>query len=460
MALVASGNANGHRVIRRMELAFKDIAVKFQVNPEDYQQKEPGKSTLTHTKGGAWIDTWGAGVAEFQIRGITGAHKDDVGFNRWLELRDCIRALYASVTDGETIRDYLRLYNYTDGEFWYCWPMPDGFELTRSSTKPLIYQYTIQLWGLSRIGETVKMMGQRRYDEPIGPMPQTTSGGTKTTVSGGETYTTTKYVSTEAAISTETFSATRTTEQLVNSCERLSETLEPLVGGRDGRISPITLNTIVSGIYVTPYGNVTNSSINSGGGVIQSDGYATLQGVMFDDDGHLILGEDTPSILQIEAIFKPRVTKSAYEVWNLARKYDPKVMSPAYSRSNGTTERDNVISAILTSKEYDSEIIQYLAQLESRLSIGGMEASYIRTVVLDCVSIYLELYGFAENRTQLKLSAASMKNLISNIEAVILYFADGDELSVTRDVALTLVHHLRQLHSVMLSVNRDIAIYA
>ena len=67
-----SGNGSSTRPLKRMELVYKTTSLKFAINPSDYTQKEPNRATITQTKGGAWVDAWGAGIVEFNIKGITG----------------------------------------------------------------------------------------------------------------------------------------------------------------------------------------------------------------------------------------------------------------------------------------------------------------------------------------------------------------------------------------------------
>ena len=159
-----SGNAMSGRQLKRMELAYGDTLIRFAINPSDYTQKEPNRATITQTKGGAWIDAWGAGIVEFIIKGITGVSGNtrtsvDVGYQRWKQLRDMFRSVYAAVQDGQEVTELVKLYNYTDNEFWYCYPTQSGIELYRNKSKPHVYQYTINLWGIRRIGEPVTTVG-------------------------------------------------------------------------------------------------------------------------------------------------------------------------------------------------------------------------------------------------------------------------------------------------------------
>lgn len=244
-----SGNATYGRTLKRMKLEYGGKAINFAVNPDDYSQKEPNRVNMTQTKGGAWIDAWGKGIVEISIKGITGVGKTiDTGYQRWKELRNLFLDVYNAVNDGGEIGDegLIRFYNFTDNEFFYCYPMPSGIELVRSKSKPHIYQYTIALWGLRRIGEPEKVVG---------------------TVGNPETKTTT---STETKTSTKTdkdTSATVTTsaskESLKESSGDVADALGPLVAGVNGKLHPNPAYYVVNTIDLTSGGISGNIAIDS-----------------------------------------------------------------------------------------------------------------------------------------------------------------------------------------------------
>ena len=144
-----SGNGYNKRTLKRMKLSYKGTTVKFAVNPEDYTQTIPNRVTVTQTKGGAWLDAWGAGIVEFTIKGTTGVKGTstniDTGYQRWRTLRTLFAEVFQAITDGEEVKDLISLYNYTDNEYWYCFPSQSGIELYRSKSRPHMYQYTLHL---------------------------------------------------------------------------------------------------------------------------------------------------------------------------------------------------------------------------------------------------------------------------------------------------------------------------
>ena len=71
-----SGNMNtSTKTLKRMEFEFKGQSYRFVLNPETYEQSEPGKVTITQTKGGAFVEAFGAGIIEITISGTTGFKK-------------------------------------------------------------------------------------------------------------------------------------------------------------------------------------------------------------------------------------------------------------------------------------------------------------------------------------------------------------------------------------------------
>lgn len=155
-----SGNANtgsSARTLKRMEFYFKGKSYKFTINPDDYSQTENNKVTVTRTKGGAFVELFGADVVEISISGTTGfkngTKNPENGYQKFKELRDLVRSTYTNITDAKSISDsdLLAFYNYTDNEYYRT--IPDKFELRRSKSNPLLYKYDIHLYAIRRIGE-------------------------------------------------------------------------------------------------------------------------------------------------------------------------------------------------------------------------------------------------------------------------------------------------------------------
>lgn len=170
-----NSQSDGVNTLKRMEFEFMGESFPFALNPEEYKQDEPARITVTQTKGGAFVDDFGAGVMAIYFRGTTGFRKpmnandrlflentkNDGGGNGiwaqkqlednltgWLkfkELRDLIRDYYSKPKPGATISRHhdLIFHNHTDGEHWVV--APQVFSLMRSISRPLLYLYEVQL---------------------------------------------------------------------------------------------------------------------------------------------------------------------------------------------------------------------------------------------------------------------------------------------------------------------------
>ncbi len=144
-----SYQADGKNKLKRIEFVFKGKSYKFILNPEEMQQTQPNRVTVTQTKAGAFLDEFGAGVPQIVIKGTTGfknGSKDpNSGFNKFIELKNLIGNVMGRVHAGQVISasDELYYYNYTDEQYWVTTPIQ--FDLIRSVARPLMYEYNLQL---------------------------------------------------------------------------------------------------------------------------------------------------------------------------------------------------------------------------------------------------------------------------------------------------------------------------
>lgn len=143
-----NAQSDGKSKLKRIEFEFLGKSYKFALNPEEYNQPEPSKATITQTKGGAFIDDFGAGIITIYMKGTTGFKGTTKGFTKFKELRDLIRSVYNNIPPGTNIPDSKELiyHNYTDGEHWVVYP--SKFNLMRSIARPLLYLYEMNLWVL------------------------------------------------------------------------------------------------------------------------------------------------------------------------------------------------------------------------------------------------------------------------------------------------------------------------
>ena len=521
-----SGNGSNLIPLKRMEIIYKDLDVKFAVNPSDYTQKEPNRVNLTQTKGGAWIDSWGAGIVEFNIKGITGvfgqkfhASKDnyfsklvntgydvarvlsgdngvDVGYQRWKELRDLFREVYKAVEDGEAINDYIQFYNFTDNEYWYCYPSPAGIELYRSKSKPHVYQYTLNLWGLRRIGDpqitlTMGVIGNPNknqsttannvgYDTSSSEFRKETNYGndaegekffdaagesteffnigvdsqglhttarTSSSAKGSPTsYTTgTTPLNTEVDVITTTTTTSKGTETLREQSKQYADRLAPIIGGSgNGKLVPTTAYEVARDLALTNLGAVLHVS-----GFNQSN---------------LLRDTITKSLptnrLTQEIDFEPVVSPETYYTWRDIRDYSPDILADDLITPGTLSAEERIIKTIKTVKYYGSSLYEYILQYKQKYYITKTEIKYLKMVMMETMNLYVHLYKiyFSTGQIDSPLALSNIKTLIQNVQSLILYLEFNSTDSNTFYIQ-NLKFELRQIEVVLHQVKTDIIEY-
>ena len=144
--------SDGKNQLKRMELEYKGESYTFTLNPEEYSLDEPSRSTVTQTKGGAWVDDFGPGLKVITISGTTGFNKGQ-GESKFKKLRDLVRKYMSDRTPGRAVENEMIFHNYTDGESWVVHVDPTGFRTLRSKNQPLLYRYEIRFIVLRSAGE-------------------------------------------------------------------------------------------------------------------------------------------------------------------------------------------------------------------------------------------------------------------------------------------------------------------
>lgn len=514
---ISSGNGSATSPLKRMELSYKDTVIKFAINPSDYTQKEPNRATITQTKGGAWIDAWGAGIVEFNIKGITGVSGRktnsivsralkttntttqaitrnsgvDVGYQRWKELRDLFRQVYQAVQDGEPVTDLIKFYNYTDNEFWYCYPTQNGIELYRSRSKPHIYQYTISLWGLRRIGEpetTTGVIGNPNKETPTdgvddtspdGSIPDDTSldgtegdpdavedgdtsapdaidwdGDTQTqvdttaTVSGGNAYVTrTVSPGTQADVTIVTNTRTKTNSIIRDQSNTYAQDLAPLIGGHNGQLSPKTAYNCAKDLIISTTGSVLS--------VKGFDARTLNRDYTIKTDGRIKFHK-----LIEEVLFTNLVSRETYLMQQQILDYSPEVLSPEYVLPIGSTPKERVMQAVERSTKLDSTLYRLITKYQPKYYLSKMDVRYIKLVMLETMMVYRQLYQIAESKGQISTSLTpnNMRTLIKNVDALVIYLETN--LNDTNEFFIrNVMWELRKMEYILIQVASDIVEY-
>lgn len=477
-----SGNASNLRGIKRLQLKYKSTELNFAINPSDYTQKFPNRVSMTQTKGGAWLDTWGAGIVEINIRGVTGVSgrkntqranpQDymskfantaldlarvisgdsgvDEGYQRWRKFRDLFKKVYDDGENGAIITDddLIILNNYTDNEYWFCYPMPNGLELYRSQSKPHMYQYTINLWGLKpqtkstnksgvigdpkRTGSTTANgtdvesgstsedslgdgveSGSSVEGELDDTATQTGESGSQTgansnvTVSGGVSYyTQAAALNTEADTVTTTSTKTKNVNDLRADSEEFANDLAPIIGGYNGLLVP-----------ASAYATAKDLSITELGAVLNATGFDKNQ--IFKIAGDLI-----PSNRLLEEMrFAPLVSSDSYKIWKKILNYSSEILTPEFSRITGTTVSERIKNSIKTSEYYGSTLYEYINMYKSKYYLTQTDIIYLKIILLECMTLYVDLYKIVNSSGKVVTlyTCSDINTLIKNIQAMCIY---------------------------------------
>ena len=396
------------------------------------------------------IDAWGGGIRELTIKGTTGVKGGtksiDEGYNRWKTLRNLFRQVYDAVQDGEEVKELIKFYNFTDNEYFYCYPAQQGIELYRSKSRPHIYQYTIHLWVIRKIGEAVTTTGT------IGNPNKSTSGGSssKTTKSttitkkSGDTYRTrSRSNMSESDLTTVTNTKTKTLMDIQEDCKLYYTALEPLVGGRGGKISPVTGFGCCQGIIMQAAGTISN--VNGFTGV----DIAPKQEIY-----------DTLPLLLSEVKYTSRVSPETYEMYAGMKEYSPDYLSPAYSLIVGISPKQKVMRAVAASTVYDSTLYELILSFLSKSTLTKTESNQLKVILLESMMIYMEMYKLYNQAGELvtPVTVTYIEILISNIRAMIMYFT-LKSTDYNKYDRMDISSELRNLEKIMTQIKVDVIDY-
>lgn len=144
------------------DLQASPVQLSLVIRPEELTRTEPSRLATHHTFGGAYVDSFGAGVSTISLSGITGWRRmvgdsqqsgGADGEERFRQLRDHVFAGWharrlAAVNSGQDPAD-VRLV-FADGlDKFAVVVAPNSFALRRNKSRPLLCQFQIQLTVLS-----------------------------------------------------------------------------------------------------------------------------------------------------------------------------------------------------------------------------------------------------------------------------------------------------------------------
>ena len=424
-----SGNAYKGRPLKRMKLEYNGTSVKFAVNPEDYTQSIPNRITVTQTKGGAWLDAWGSGIVEISIKGTTGVggrgKNIDKGYQRWRELRAMFTQVFNAIKDGEEVKELIKLYNYTDNEYWYCYPSQSGIELYRSKSRPHMYQYSINLLGIREIGQPETSSGVIGNPNSSTATASTTGNSLSNTTAG--TTTIKNGQANNVVITTGTKTRSKMLSAIKEECRKYASDMEPIIGGKDGLIVP-----------AVAWGCAKSLDIQSSGTVSNVPGF-TGSSLSYSANNGLLLAE---------TVFTSQVTVETYNLYKNILKYSPMIMNAGFSNIGGVPTNKKILHAI-TQTDFHSSLYNLIVDYEKSSIINKTEANRIKVIMLGCMEVYQQLFVMKNQEDTIKttLTISSLKRLRNNISSVITYLSLKDSIYINNRTDIS--QQLRKLDKII-----------
>lgn len=149
----------GNTYLQRMTLHFKtpddNHFYMFRVNPEEYTETHPQRSAAYKTRSSTVIEDYGPNTGMISFSGSTGFRhvNGSDGVGRMKQLQEDLETFSQSGISYGTNQNpnrELYFYNNTDNKYFRVALAPEGFEVSRSVSEPLLFRYKINLYILGR----------------------------------------------------------------------------------------------------------------------------------------------------------------------------------------------------------------------------------------------------------------------------------------------------------------------
>lgn len=154
--------SDGFNSLKRMAIKVTDLNgneiafYKFAINPEDYKEDYPQRTTIFKTRTSTVVEDYGTDLMKISFSGTTGFGKRKNGAPRGQERINNLKNLLKqygessyrlSETGGNLSNNNLLMYfyNFTDGGSYQVHLDPAGWSIERSAQRPTLYDYSINL---------------------------------------------------------------------------------------------------------------------------------------------------------------------------------------------------------------------------------------------------------------------------------------------------------------------------
>lgn len=156
--------ADGKTKLQRIQLRFVEsdgttYTYGFRINPESYTETFPQRTNSFKARSAVIIEDFGPDTPTIKFSGTTGYGKlgtGKSGAQRMEQLKSLLSKYAKSghkIGDAEYKNMEMYFYNHTDGGAYAVHLAPEGYEISRSADKSLLYQYNISLLVLRNANE-------------------------------------------------------------------------------------------------------------------------------------------------------------------------------------------------------------------------------------------------------------------------------------------------------------------
>jgi hypothetical protein len=450
--------ADGKNKLKRFEFEFGDKTYKFVLNPEEYTQNEPSRVSITQTRGGGFVDAWGAAFPTINFKGTTGFKNgtDDPtnGFKKFKELEELIREVYDDVKPGQKVTKLLKFYNYTDEEYWYTYP--EKFALVRSKSKSLLYQYEVSLRALAKVGSynplTVTQLNTTGgTDVTINPgtiqrtqldTSENSSNSTNQTWLSEQTTSNNNNVS-QQAVTTDDESSSKIievtaplqvgiqyqynideTDYVVSNLKILMQNMVDIFGGNNGKVSPVVAKYLTSNLEVLQSGIIPNIycsiTVTSGGSEIAFINKWSEGAIKVYND----LKEYSEYIIEVDSYYQYINTSLPKAVPNTGvLGIDYKQLVPILLNQGETLQDSNLVNVL------------------RRYNLNTNYLLMIKSVIINSIRAYVELKNYMDTYTKIPISTIELDTLLNNIK----YVSGLMESYSEKERPIDLIKELRKL---------------
>jgi hypothetical protein len=149
--------SDGNTTLRKVAFQIGDKFFRFAINPENYTDDRPHRTTAIKTKSRIVIEDFQSDIPTITISGTTGfnptGQNKDRGINKIKEMKRFIEEYAKMGGNGNTTSEDFYFHNFTNDESFVVHLSSEGVKYVQSVESPLTYRYEIKFVVLRKASE-------------------------------------------------------------------------------------------------------------------------------------------------------------------------------------------------------------------------------------------------------------------------------------------------------------------